>query len=43
LTWCYESWEKAVESDHEYQDSNEYIDETIAVNEYEFYGNGERY
>jgi len=43
LTWCYESWEKAVESDHEYQDSSEYIDETITVNEYEFYGNGEKY
>lgn len=34
------NWEKAVEADHEYQDSDEYIAETLESNGYEFTADG---
>ena len=41
LTWCYESWERAIERDREFQDSDEYIiDEIENSCSHEFYEDG---
>jgi len=37
---CFDSWRKAAVNDLEYQNSDEYITETIEANEYEFYEDG---
>ena len=40
LTWCYEAFQRSVEKDHEWQDSDEYIIEEINTNDYEFHEDG---
>jgi|SRR5580692_696744 hypothetical protein len=40
---CYHAWERAVEADHEYQDSDECISEELANMEDEFTRDGKRY
>lgn len=40
---CFESWRIAVEHDHEFQLSDEYIKEEIEANEYEFLKDGTKY
>lgn len=38
MRWIY----KQLEKEHEYQNSNEVVDETITINEYEFDEDGNR-
>lgn len=40
---CFDSWLKAYQSDLEYQNSDEYIEESIIANEYEFTKDGKFY
>lgn len=43
MTTCYAAWEKAIETDQEFQDSREQIVENIRANEYEFTADGKRF
>ena len=40
---CFEAYKKAVQKDRDFQDSDEYIEESIIANEYEFTADGKIY
>jgi hypothetical protein len=39
MDWIY----RQLESEHDYQRSNEYVDDCIEANDYDFYENGKRF